>query len=80
MFDQANGHWQTGALEPPYGRGVNFEMTGSTLDALYQRVLAAQLPLFRPLSESRYQAGAESLVQREFLFQDPDGYLFRFTD
>jgi catechol 2,3-dioxygenase-like lactoylglutathione lyase family enzyme len=27
MLKQDNGHWRTGDLVYPYGRGVNFEMT-----------------------------------------------------
>lgn len=80
MFEQANGAWQTGDLEYPYGRGVNFEMTVSDIDALYRRLRTAGIPLFRDIKENRYQSAETTIVQREFLIQDPDGYLLRFTD
>lgn len=80
MFEQANGAWQTGDLEYPYGRGVNFEMTVSDIDALYRRIRTAGIPLFRDIKENRYQSAETTIVQREFLIQDPDGYLLRFTD
>lgn len=80
MFEQENGHWPVGELEHPYGRGINFEMTVSDAEALYQQVLAAGIKPFREIKVSRYRNGDEEIVQREFLVQDPDGYLLRFTD
>lgn len=80
MFEQENGHWRVGALEHPYGRGVNFEMTVSDVDGLYRRVLDAGIAPFREMTVNRYRQGGEDIVQREFLVQDPDGYLLRFTD
>ena len=80
MFEQDNGNWSTGALEYPYGRGVNFEMTVSDVEKLYKRVLEAGIRPFRELKVSHYRNGDEDIVQKEFLIQDPDGYLLRFTD
>ncbi len=80
MFQQDNGHWSVGPLEQPYGRGINFEMSVSDVDALYRRVLAAGAEPFRKMTESRYRSGNEVIVQKEFLIQDPDGYLLRFTE
>lgn len=80
MFEQENGNWSVGELEYPYGRGINFEMTVSDSKTLYERVLAAGIKPFRELTENRYRNGEEYIVQREFLVQDPDGYLLRFTD
>lgn len=80
MLEQENGHWSTGPLEHPYGRGINFEMTVSDVEGLYQRVLDAGITPFRELSVSRYETGTEVLTQKQFLVQDPDGYLLRFTD
>ena len=34
MFEQDNGNWRVGNLEYPFGRGVNFEMTVSDVDAV----------------------------------------------
>lgn len=80
MVEQDNGNWSVGALEHPYGRGINFEMTVSDASALFQRVLDAGLTPFRPLKISRYRQDDTEIVQREFLVQDPDGYLLRFAD
>lgn len=80
MFEQDNGHWNTGSLEYPYGRGVNFEMKVSDVEILYKKVLDSGILPFRELSISNYKTGKESVIQKEFLVQDPDGYLLRFTD
>lgn len=73
-------NWETAPLEYPYGRGINFEMTVSNIEELYNRVLSYNIKPFRELMTNRYRKDDEYIVQNEFLIQDPDGYLLRFTD
>ena len=80
MFEQENGHWSVGTLEYPFGRGINFEMTVSDVEAVYKRLSDAGIRPFREMKVSRYRSGNDEIVQKEFLVQDPDGYLLRFTD
>ncbi len=80
MLKQDNGHWRTGDLVYPYGRGVNFEMTVFDVASLYHRVLQSGIRPFCELRENHYQNNDERISQNEFLIQDPDGYLVRFTD
>ena len=80
MFEQINNNWNTGILEYPFGRGVNFEMTISNVDAMYKHILESGITPFREIRISHYRNGDEDIVQKEFLIQDPDGYLLRFTD
>ena len=80
MFEQENGNWSVGVLEYPYGRGINFEMTVSDVDGIYTRILDAGIKPFREMKVSYYRNGDEYIVQKEFLVQDPDGYLLRFTN
>ena len=80
MFEQENGHWKVGELEYPFGRGINFEMTVSDVEAVYKRLSDSGIRPFRELKVSRYRSGNEDIVQKEFLVQDPDGYLLRFTE
>lgn len=80
MLEQNRGSWNTGALEYPYGRGINFEMRVRDVERLYQRVLDLGIKPFRELRLNHYRSGEEELIQKEFLVQDPDGYLLRFTD
>lgn len=80
MFEQDNGSWSTGAWNIPLAGGVNVEMSVSDVEELYGRVIAAGIKPFRRLEANRYRNGTEEIVQKEFLVQDPDGYLLRFTD
>lgn len=82
MLEQAgpDGGWRTGPLEAPYGRGINFQILAPDLDALHARLVDAAYPLFRPLESATYAEGDTLHTQRQFLVQDPDGYLLRFTD
>ena len=80
MLEQVNGNWSVGELVYPFGRGINLEMTVSDVDALYQRVLENQIPVFRELTVNEYRENDSVIIQKQFLIQDPDGYLLRFTD
>lgn len=79
MIEEANGHWATGELEHPYGRGVNFEISVDNVEGIIESLGANGVQLFRPLKESWYRVGDEFVGQKEFLVQDPDGYLLRFS-
>ncbi|MGF9563496.1 VOC family protein [Neorhizobium sp. JUb45] len=79
MICQVNGEWVTGPLERPFGRGINLEMKVSDVSVIAAALEAADWPLFRPVKESWYRAGSEERGAREFLVQDPDGYLLRFS-
>lgn len=80
MLEQINGNWNTGALEYPFGRGINFEMTVSDVGLLYDRVLVNGIKPFVEMERKTYKCGEESVAQRQFLVQDPDGYLLRFVE
>ena len=80
LQDVANDSWLTGRLEPPFGRGVNFQLELSTVAPLLQRLRAADYPLFREPTDNWYETGDVLSGQREFLLQDPDGYLLRFCE
>src|SRR3972149_11830614 len=48
MIEETNGHWATGELEHPYGRGINFQFHANDVDALLKTLEAESIPLFRP--------------------------------
>jgi catechol 2,3-dioxygenase-like lactoylglutathione lyase family enzyme len=79
MIEETNGHWTTGDLTHPYGRGINFQFTVENVNALIKSLHANGIPLFRPLTESWYRGGDTLYGLNEFLVQDPDGYLLRFA-
>ena len=80
MLEQINGNWNVGKMEYPFGRGINFEMTISDVDAVYERIEKAGIKLFRKMEVKDYECGDEIVHQKQFLIQDPDGYLLRFVD
>jgi catechol 2,3-dioxygenase-like lactoylglutathione lyase family enzyme len=79
MIEETNGHWATGELEYPYGRGINFQFSVEDVDTIITSLHANGIQLFRPLTESWYRGSEVLYGQREFLVQDPDGYLLRFA-
>ncbi len=64
-------------FEPPYGRGINFQVRVEDADALHATVVAAGLPIFLPLEERWYRRDEIELGTRQFIVEDPDGYLIR---
>lgn len=82
MLDQhAEGvGWQTGAvLERPFGRGVNLQIEVLALEPMLTRLAEADYPLLVQPEENWYRIGEVLSGAREFLVQDPDGYLLRFS-
>ncbi len=79
MLEQINDNWNVGEIEYPFGRGINFEMTISDVDAVYERIQKAGFKLFREMEIKDYECGNEIVHQKQFLIQDPDGYLLRFV-
>ena len=80
MLRQRNGRWDTGVLERPYGRGVNFQITVDNLGPILTALDAVRWPLFEEPSEAWYRTGSVEGGQRECLVQDPDGYLVRLAE
>ena len=79
MLDQIDQGrtWATGPLEFPLGRGINFEVQVDNLDGTLQRITEAGWPIFVEPEEKWYRAGDIEIGVRQFLVQDPDGYLVR---
>lgn len=71
--------WLTGALERPYGRGINFEIATDDVDDLYDRVRARGATIFLEMETQWYRRRDVELGVRQFIVQDPDGYLLRFS-
>ena len=75
MIEECNGHWQTGELEYPYGRGINFQIEVENIESILQNLKRHKITLFRESMLNNYSG----FVQKEFIVQDPDGYLLRFS-
>lgn len=80
MIEEINDHWNTGRLEYPFGRGINLSMTISNIDEYYRKLKDQKIVFFKKLMINRYQANETIYEDKEFLLQDPDGYLLRFNN
>jgi catechol 2,3-dioxygenase-like lactoylglutathione lyase family enzyme len=79
MIEPANNHWSTGTLEPPFGRGINFQIETKNVLALVKKLKKHNYPLFKGIKDNWYRQGKKLLGCREILVLDPDGYLLRFS-
>lgn len=81
MFEQLHDDgWNIGELKYPLGQGINFSIVVDDIECLYGKVMENQIPLFKELNTVVYLVGSIEEEQREFLLQDPNGYLLRFTN
>ena len=81
MFEQIHDNgWNIGELIYPLGRGINFSIAVDDIEGLYKLVKTLNLEIYRELNRSVYQVNGTEETQTEFLIQDPNGYLLRFTN
>lgn len=80
MIEQINDNWNTGVLEYPFGRGVNISMSIKDIDQYYDEIKKNNIKLFQEIKVSKYQVDNIVYEDKEFLIQDPDGYLLRFNN
>ena len=81
MFEQIHDNgWNIGELIYPLGRGINFSIAVDNIEGLYKLVKTLNLEIYRELNRSIYQVNGTEETQTEFLIQDPNGYLLRFTN
>ena len=74
-----NDGWNIGDLVYPFGRGINFSIEVEDIEKLYLSLTVNDYPLYRPMMNNSYRVNDNLIEQKEFLVQDPDGYLLRFT-
>ena len=79
MIEEVNDHWNTGELEYPYGRGINISMEVSDINMIYDLVQKNHYPIFRDMQIDEYLVDDKVYSDKQFLIQDLDGYLLRFT-
>jgi catechol 2,3-dioxygenase-like lactoylglutathione lyase family enzyme len=91
MVQEAAGpgrRFRTAPLEAPYGRGVNFQLRVTEVDALQARAIEACAEIVVPMEERWYRVdvgqpggrwrsvGTIEVGNRQFVLADPDGYLW----
>jgi hypothetical protein len=72
--------WNIGELTYPLGQGINISLEIKNVDSIYQRVKEHNITLYRDMKISHYTGANEIIKQKEFLLQDPNGYLLRLTN
>lgn len=82
MLDQLDmdRDWVTAPLERPLGRGINLEIAVGDVAPLLDALAALGWPLFLAPETKSYRVGDGAVTVRQFLVQDPDGYLLRFSE
>ena len=75
MVYERDGDWETGPMQPPFGRGMVVQIYVSDVDAMAQAMVVAGVPFYVAPREKWRDWGDRMGGQREFLVQDPDGYL-----
>jgi catechol 2,3-dioxygenase-like lactoylglutathione lyase family enzyme len=92
MIQEAAGpgrRFRTAPLEAPHGRGVNFQLRVTDVDATQASAIEARAEIVVPMEERWYRvdvaqpggrwrtAGLVEVGNRQFVLADPDGYLWR---
>lgn len=72
--------WRTAALRRPLGRGINLQLRVPSISPLLHRLKARRVPLFLGPEDRWYRINSKHAGNRQFLVQDPDGYLLRFFE
>ena len=80
MIEQINDNWNTGSLEYPFGRGINISMSISNVEELYNNLKNKNIKILKELEVHTYRVDDKEYQDKEFLVQDPDGYLLRFNN
>lgn len=70
--------WQLANLEHPFGRGINFQLEVESVDIIYESLKKNKYEIQFEMEENWYRKENKLLGCKEFLVQDPDGYLLRF--
>jgi catechol 2,3-dioxygenase-like lactoylglutathione lyase family enzyme len=76
----AQGQGRPADLEPPFGRGVNFEIRVDDIDAANERIATRGYPLLLDVHQKGYRLQTENRIVRQLLVADPDGYLIRLSE
>ena len=80
MLEQGPSDWIAGPLDRPYGRGVNLQIEVESVGPMIKRLADEGHQLFMGVRDQWYRANELEHGQREFIVQDPDGYLLRFCE
>ena len=72
--------WDIAPLKYPFGNGINFQLEVENVDAIYNSLKEHNYKIAFEMEENWYRQNDKLLGNKEFLVQDPDGYLIRFSE
>ena len=72
--------WNLAPLIYPFGNGVNFQLEVDSVNTIYSKLKEHNYPIAFEIEENWYRQDNKLLGNKEFLIQDPDGYLLRFSE
>ena len=75
-----NDKWTVAPLVYPFGNGINFQLEVDNLDKIYNNLKDKNYKIAFDIEENWYRQDDKLLGNKEFLVQDPDGYLLRFSE
>lgn len=72
--------WDIAPLTYPFGNGINFQLEVDNVDTIYKALVNNNYKIAFEIEENWYRQDNKLLGNKEFLIQDPDGYLLRFSE
>ena len=75
-----NDKWNVSPLTYPFGNGINFQLEVENVDKIYSLLKENNFKIAFEIEENWYRQDDKLLGNKEFLVQDPDGYLIRFSE
>lgn len=75
-----NDKWNVMELTYPFGNGINFQLEVDNVNEIYKELKENNYKITFEIEENWYRQGNRLLGNKEFLIQDPDGYLLRFFE
>ena len=79
--DSKEDKWKVGELKYPFGNGINFEIDiNRQISTIYDKIRQAGYKIAFDIEENWYREDEKLHGNKEFLVQDPDGYLLRFSE
>lgn len=75
-----NDKWNIMELTYPFGNGINFQLEVNNVNEIYKELKENNYKITFEIEENWYRQGNRLLGNKEFLIQDPDGYLLRFFE
>ena len=76
----AEDKWKIAPLKYPFGNGINFQLEVENVDTIYNLLKENNYKIAFEMEENWYRQNNKLLGNKEFLVQDPDGYLIRFSE